>query len=207
MATDLPAEATFFPPGLDSDALKLYEVVDGEIRENPPMGAMESVLTGFLTGLMEPLARAGRLGRVVPETLFLIDRARNLKRRPDLAFVSDGRWPLRRRVPQTEAWDVVPDLAVEVVSESNSANSVVIKIEEYFRAGARRVWVVYPVVGKVYVYDSPTCVRILQRGDDLDGEDLLPGFRVALATLFEEGDEAPEDAATAGGAPESPRSD
>ena len=207
MATDLHVLESYPAPALDAEALKFYEVVDGEIRENPPMGAMESVLAGFLPGLMEPLARAGRLGRVVPETLFLLNRARNLKRRPDLAFVSEGRWPLRRRVPQTEAWDVVPDLAVDVVSETNSANAVVIKIEEYFHAGVRKVWVLYHVVSKVYVYDSPTRVRILQLGDDLDGEDLLPGFRVALATLFEQGDEESEDAATAGVSPEAPRGD
>jgi hypothetical protein len=67
--------------------------------------------------------------------------------------------------------------------------------------------VVYPVVGEVYVYDSSTRVRILQLGDDLDGEDLLPGFRVGLATLFEEGDAGPEHAATAGDSPESLRGD
>src|SRR5438309_6151248 len=91
MATDLHVPESFAPPGLDSDALKFYEVVDGQILENPPMGAMESVLAGLLSELMAPFARAGRLGRVVPETLFLIDRTRTLKRRPDLAFVSDQR--------------------------------------------------------------------------------------------------------------------
>ena len=89
---------------------------------------------------------------------------------------------------------MIPDLAVEVISQSNTADQVAIKIEEYFQAGVSAVWVIYPVSNKVYVYDSPTRVRILQVGDDLDGGDLLPGFRVALSTLFEEGDEEPEPA-------------
>ena len=55
---------------------------------------------------------------------------------------------------------------------------------------------VYPVVSQVYIYDSPARVRILELGDELDGEDILPGFRVALSTLFQEGDE-PEGAAPA----------
>lgn len=207
MATDLHVAGAFPLADMDSDVLKFYEVVDGRILENPPMGAMESVLTGLLTELMAPLARAAGLGRVIPETLFLIDRVRKLERRPDLAFVSNHRWPLRRRIPQTEAWDVVPDLAVEVVSDTNSANSVVIKIEEYFRSGVRKVWVIYPVVGKVYVYDAPSRVRILQVGDELEGEDLLPGFRVALATLFEQGEDGPGDPATADAAPEPPPGD
>jgi Uma2 family endonuclease len=205
MATDVQVSESFPPPAWDSDALKLYEVVDGQIFENPPMGAQGSILASFLQGLMDPIARSNGLGRVATETLFLIDRTRKLKRRPDLAFVSDQRWPLRRRVPDTEAWDVIPDLAVEVVSESNSANSVVIKIEEYFQSGVRAAWVIYPVVSKVYVYDSPTRVRILQVGDELDGGDVLPGFRVALSTLFKDGDEEPEPAKLIGEQPSTNR--
>ena len=125
------------PAHLDPDAAKFYEVVDGQIVENPPMGARESILASFLQDLMGPIARSNRLGRVVTETLFLIDRGRKLKRRPDVAFVSAERWSLKRQVPDTETWDVVPDLTVEVISESNSANAVARKIEEYFQAGVR----------------------------------------------------------------------
>lgn len=207
MATDLHAVGSYPPLGLDEDALKFYEVVDGQVLENPPMGAQESVLAGLLAELMAPFARASRLGRVVPETLFLIDRARDLKRRPDLAFISVARWPLSRRAPRAAAWDVVPDLAVEVVSESNSANSVVVKLEEYFQSGVRRVWVVYLIVKKIYIYKSPAMVRILQLGDDLDDEDLLPGFRIPLSAVFEEGDDGPDGPAAAGDVPEVPPSD
>ena len=63
------------------------------------------------------------------ETLFLLDRSRGLKRRPDVAFVSAKRWSLKREVPGTESWDVIPDLAVEVISKTNSANAVARKIE------------------------------------------------------------------------------
>jgi Uma2 family endonuclease len=79
---------------------------------------------------------------------------------------------------------VVPDLTVEVISESNSANAVARKIEEYFQSGVGLVWVIYPVTSKIHVYDSPTRVRILQLGDELDAEGVIPGFRVPLSTLF-----------------------
>jgi Uma2 family endonuclease len=92
---------------------------------------------------------------------------------------------LNRGVPDGEGWDIIPDLAVEVVSRSNSAEEVGMKIEEYFQAGVTRVWVIYPRLTKIYVYDSPTMVRILQLGDELDGEAIIPGFRVALSKLFE----------------------
>jgi Uma2 family endonuclease len=207
MATGLQVSESALSAGMDSDLLKFYEVVDGQIVENPPMGAEESIVASFLQGFMDPFARSNRLGRAATETLFLLDRTRNIKRRPDLAFISDRRWPLARRVPRTEAWDVVPDLAVEFVSESNSANSVVIKVEEYFQAGVRRVWVAYPVVSKVYVYHSPAQVRILQRGDDLDGEDIIPGFRIGVTTLFAEGGEPVDDGVIADGTPDVGRGD
>ena len=87
---------------------------------------------------------------------------------------------------------MVPDLVAEVISESNTADQVAIKIEEYFQAGVHVVWVIYPVTNKIYIYDSPTRVRILQLGDELDGGDTIPGFRVALSTLFEATGEEPE---------------
>ena len=185
MATGTYDLDTLPPAHLDPDAAKFYEVVDGHIVENPAMGARESILASFLQDLMGPVARASRLGRVVTETLFWIDRASKLKRRPDVAFVSAKRWPRKRPVPGTEAWDVIPDLTVEVISESNSADAVARKIEEYFKAGVSQVWVIYPSTSKIYVYDSPARVRILQLGDELDGGGVIPGFHVALSTLFE----------------------
>jgi Uma2 family endonuclease len=173
---------------------KLYEVVGGQVVEKPPMGAFESTLASFLARWMAPYADENHLGMVVTETLFPIDPKGNLKRRPDLAFVSVERWPLRRRVPRTEAWEVVPDLAIEVVSLTNTADQVNEKIEDYFRSEVRQVWVIYPGTSKVYVYDSPTTARILQLGDDLDGGTLLPGFRLPLAVLFGQEDEDQESA-------------
>jgi Uma2 family endonuclease len=184
MATGIQDLDTLPPAHLDPDAAKFYEVVDGQVVENPPMGARESNLASFLLGLISPIARSNRLGRAVNETLFMIDPARKLKRRPDVAFVSADRWSLNRQVPATETWDVVPDLTVEVISESNSANAVARKIEEYFQAGVRTVWVIYPSTNKIYVYDSPTQVRILQLGDELNGEGIIPGFHVPLSALF-----------------------
>jgi Uma2 family endonuclease len=165
----------------------LYEVVNGQHVELPPMGAFESSLASELHAFVHQCAKSKGLGRAVMEVLFLLSASAGLRRRPDVAFVSYERWPRRRRVPRQEAWDVVPELAVEVVSATNTAEEILAKVREYFQAGSKRVWVVYPAEEQVYVYQSPTQNRILARGDDLDGEDILPGFRLPLAELFEEG--------------------
>ena len=106
---------------------------------------------------------------------------------PDLAFVSYERWPRDRKISSESPWDVVPDLAIEVISPSNVVADIFGKVHEYFEAGVRRVWIVFPVQRQVYVYESATQVQIFGLGDALDGEDILPGFRLALAELFEDG--------------------
>jgi Uma2 family endonuclease len=189
MANTIATTEEISSPAPEPSDLELYEVVGGQIVEKPAMGAFESLLASLLWRWMAPHVDENQLGRVVSETLFRLDPALGLKRRPDLAFVSTQRWPLRRRVPRTEAWEVVPDLAVEFVSLTNTAEQVAEKIEEYFRAGVRQVWVVYPGTSKIYLYDTPTSLRILQVGDELDGGSVLPGFRLALEELFLQGTE------------------
>jgi Uma2 family endonuclease len=184
MATDLQTSEMLATQGLDSDTAKFYEVVDDRIVENPPMGALQSFLASCLDQVIGPFARSNQLGSVVVETLFLLDATRGLKRRPDLAFVSIRRWPLKRRIPATECWEVVPDLAVEFMSDTNTAAQVDKKIDEYFEAGVEAIWVIYPETRKVYVYDSATQVRILRVGDELDGGPVVPGFRIAVSDLF-----------------------
>ena len=94
--------------------------------------------------------------------------------------------PFGGGVPDVAVWDMVPDMAIEIVSPTNTADHVQEKIHEYFAAGVRRVWVVYPRQQEIYVYASPTEIQVLQLGHDLDGGDLIPGFRLPLAALFED---------------------
>src|SRR5262249_40896096 len=101
--------------------------------------------------------------------------------------VSFERWPKNRAIPPRDnAWEVVPDLAVEVISPHDLADEIIQKLTEYFQAGVRLVWIIYPQQRLVYVYDSPTQVRGLSPPDDLAGGPGLPGFRVPLASLFPE---------------------
>ena len=164
----------------------LYEVVEDQVVELAPMGAYEVWIASMLVARLATFATQHQLGRAVQEMLFDLTVATGRKRRPDVAFVSFDRWPLTRRVPRTEAWEVIPNLAVEVVSRTDSVDSIVDKIAEYFHAGVERVWVVFPSQEQVYVYDSPTRVRILTRTDELSGDPVLPNFRLPLTELFED---------------------
>ena len=78
-----------------------------------------------------------------------------------------------------------PDLAVEVISPSDRTREVLGKVSDYLAAGSRIVWVVNPVREEVSVFRSPFAPRVLAGTDLLDGEDVLPGFFVSVAEIFE----------------------
>ena len=80
-----------------------------------------------------------------------------------------------------------PTLAVEIISLTNTADEVAEKLEEYYRAGVRMVWVVYPVQMKIYAYTSTTQVRVLAPGDELDGGNVLPGSATDPAASLRQG--------------------
>jgi Uma2 family endonuclease len=162
----------------------LYEVVDGHIVEKEPLGAYEILVGSFLNTCLDGFARANNCGRAVSEMLF--DFGTGLaQRRPDVAYVSYDRWPRPRRVPRTQAWAVVPELAVEVISPSNTFEEVVNKVHEYFQAGVQHVWVVAPPQQQVYVYKSPSHIRVLNVQDAVTGDPFLPGFCLKVSELFD----------------------
>jgi Uma2 family endonuclease len=86
--------------------------------------------------------------------------------------------------PTSPVGDYVPALVVEIVSLSNRAAEIARKTNEWLEAGASLVWIVFPELKQVNVYESPTSSKILHLGDTLSGGDVLPGFQLKLQTLF-----------------------
>jgi len=165
---------------------QLYEVVDGQPVELAPMSAYAVWIATVLARQLGLVTEQHHLGWTVQEMLFDLGPAVRQKRRPDVAFVASTRWPRAQRIPRTEAWTVVPTLAVEVVSPTDRFDDVVAKVAEYFQAGVEQVWVVVPSQEQVHVYTAPTALRILTRADTLYGEPAIPPFRYPLTELFGE---------------------
>jgi Uma2 family endonuclease len=163
----------------------LYEIVNGQRVDIPPMSAYATWIASRLHGRLWPYAEDKELGTSVTEMLFVLDAEHNLRRRPDVAFVSQARWPLDRALPETGDWDVVPDLAVGVISPNDVFKDVLAKVREYFHYGVKVVWVIAPEEQQVYVYDAPTHVHILTGQDELTGGEVVPGFRMPLVHLFQ----------------------
>ncbi len=151
------------------------------------MGIFATWVASKLVILLGHHVAAQNLGWVVSEGLFHLPAPMNRDRRPDVAFVPYERWPKNRPIPPLDnAWDVVPALAVEVVSPTDVAEQLQEKIAEYFQAGVQLVWVVYPQRRQVHVYESLARIRGLSRPDELDGGAVVPGFRLPLTELFVE---------------------
>jgi Uma2 family endonuclease len=161
----------------------LCELVEGVLVEKV-MGYTESLLAAWIGTLLNNFVLPRNLGLVTgaDSTLELMP---DLVRIPDVAFTSWDRMPGRRR-PTQPVPRLVPDLAVEVLSQSNTPGEMSVKRDDYFTPGVRLVWEVDPSARTVTVYTSPTQSTTLQVGDDLDGGAVLPGFTVAVADLFAE---------------------
>jgi Uma2 family endonuclease len=101
-----------------------------------------------------------------------------------VAFVSYKRWPKDKPCPTTDPWPVVPELAVEVISPNDLAESVQAKVKEYLEAGVQLVWLIYPQLGWIVAYESLHRMRGFTMTDELDAEPVLPGFRLPLRELF-----------------------
>jgi Uma2 family endonuclease len=169
---------------------ELYEVVDGQRVRTPPMATISVWTASELARHLGNFAVA-KLGRVITEALFHLPAPINRDRRPDVAFVSYKRWPKTKPVPSGDPWDVVPNLAIEVVSPTDKAGELETKIAEYFSAGVELAWVVYPTLSKIHVYSSPTQpITVFNVGDVLDGDTVVPGFKLPLAELFTEAPDA-----------------
>jgi len=162
---------------------RLCELIDGVLVEKT-MGLRESCLAAVLIGLLRAFVAPRQLGIVTAP-----DGAMRLfpgqVRIPDVAFVSGKRLP-GGRMPREPIPDLVPDLAIEVLSESNSKAEMARKRVDYFGSGVLAVWEVDPESRTVAVFDSPDRFTTLNVADTLEGAPVLPGFLLPIRDLFGE---------------------
>jgi len=165
---------------------RLVELVDGVLVEKG-MGFRESLVAIVLAELLRLFVRPRRLG-IVTGADGMMRLNPGLVRIPDVAFVSWERLP-DRRVPDACIPDLAPDLAIEVLSESNTPAEMARKRREYFEAGVRLVWLVEHVSRTVTVFTSVDDFRSYNETDNLDGGNVLPGLSFSVRSIFAELDE------------------
>jgi Uma2 family endonuclease len=160
---------------------RLCELVDGVLVEKA-MGYYESRLAIVLAWLLETFVQANHLGIILGADATTRLRP-GLVRLPDVSFVSRRRLP-NQRVPREPVPDLVPDLAVEVISAGNTPQEMERKLQEYFAAGVHMVWYVYPDSKTVRVYKAPNQYTVLHEHQRLEGDEILPGFAIVIHDWF-----------------------
>jgi Uma2 family endonuclease len=175
--TYTPEDLLAMPNGDD------FELVGGELVERN-MGSESSWIGGRLHHFLSTFCDAANAGWVAPADASyqcFPDDADKV-RKPDVSFIRLERLPAEDR-PEGHC-PIAPDLAVEVISPHDLYSDVENKVDEYLEAGVALVWVIDAPTRTVRVHRADGTLADLQEDDELDGENVLPGFRCLLRDLF-----------------------
>lgn len=166
---------------LEAADKRLYELVDGVLVEKT-MGIREAIIAARICHFLWSYLEENDLGLAFgPDGPFRVKVGRI--RFPDAGFVPWERLP-GQELPEAAILNVAPDLAAEVISEGNTPKEMDLKLKDYFKAGVRLVWFIYPKTQSALVYTSITSKKELTKDETLDGGKLLPGFSLSLKKLF-----------------------
>ena len=163
---------------------RIVELVEGEIVEMPLPNGEHGEVLAILTVKIGHYVLEKELGRVTTgDAGFILERnpdGRDTVRGMDLAFISKSKAPAP--LPNT-LLEFAPDLAVEVISPSNEAADIRLKIRQLLDAGTTLVWIVYPELRIVDVHTRDGATT-LNAADTLSGGDVLPGFEIPVREIF-----------------------
>jgi Uma2 family endonuclease len=160
-----------------------YELSEGELIVTPSANLLHNELRDELNGRLRLFVRHHKLGLVTSETDMQL--ALDVVRRPDVAFISAERLQGidRRKVPVP----LSPDLVIEVVSENDRADDLILKVRQYLTAGSKAVWLFYPSTRLAYRYIPARLepeVRSADAGHGFEEPEMLPGLSIPLAEIF-----------------------
>ena len=157
-----------------------YEWNDGIIEKSPKMITFENLyiverLDDLFQALKPSLPQRGKLF-TEPESM----TSHTQLRIPDMAYYT------AQQIARAAQGTVpsLPEFIIEFISDNDMHPKVLAKLEEYFNAGARVLWLIVPQVKSVYVYTSPVDVTICKGDRVCSAEPVIPGFKISAAELF-----------------------
>jgi len=189
------------PDAAEWDVPDGFELVDGRLVEMP-MGAESGRVAGKLYYKLEAYCEANPVGTPLPGDIGFrcFPHRPRLLRKPDGSFIRRERLP-GNRVPAGDL-RIAPDLAVESISPNDLAEDVMEKVDDYLAAGVQLVWLIYPLSRRAVVFGPNGFGQWISEAGELDGRDVVPGFRCKLVDILQSPDPAGPPAPGAG-APES----
>ncbi len=161
-----------------------YEIVNGELVDMGSSGALHGYVCSLLVAALASYVLPKKLGVILDSSTAFKLKSGN-RRSPDISFFAKERLQGMTELP-TGFLNGAPDLAVEVLSPGNTVEEIHDKLVEYFENGTRLAWIIHPSEHYVLVYRSAhEPDRLLKSADSLDGEDVVPGFTLPVAELFQ----------------------
>jgi len=160
-----------------------YELVRGKLKKYMPAGNLHGIIALKIGRIIGNFVEENNLGVVVAaETGFLISHNPDTVRAPDSAFI--GKEKLAKHGITEKFFPDAPDLAIEVVSPNDRKKDIEDKVQDYLAADVKLIWIIYPQKQFVVVHRQSKVVSILFETDELEGEEVLPNFRLPLEKLF-----------------------
>jgi len=171
---------------LPENTEKRFELINGAIYEVPYPSPTHNLIIGNIYSPLRAFVKANKLGYAFTDTVkYALPNGDDFA--PDVSFISQERAP----VPLPKAFSAAPDMAVEVASPSNRERELLDKAESLLECGTQFVWIVYPntqVVDVCHLAKNGGMITYkLNVGDTLDGENVLPGFKLDVSEIFEIG--------------------
>jgi Uma2 family endonuclease len=164
---------------MTDDASRKYELVDGELIRMSPSGATHSNIALYIGGHLIMYVQSRRLGRA-----YGADGGFMLRRNPDTVLSPDASFVRAERVVVSDGFfPGPPDLAVEVISPSDTYGEVDRKVERYLAAGTQRVIVVNPR-NKTATITTPDGSQVITIDGSITGADVVPGWSLPMRELF-----------------------
>jgi Uma2 family endonuclease len=161
-----------------------HEVLNGKLIMSPKNNFQHENIVMRLSTALNAHAVQNRLGAVLGSNAGYWMHNRNC-RAPDVSFIPKARLQRLGFKPDTRTFFTgAPDLAVEVISASNTPADIHDRLEDFFNSGTQLAWLIHPEEQFVEICHSPIERKILGAGAHLDGEQLLPGFHYPIADLF-----------------------
>jgi len=161
------------------------DIIKGEIVEMAPAGFMHVIVAGNVYDILRGYTRQHKVGFVAMDNLmYLLDTVDDrieTARTPDVSFIR------QKNIPDfdfSKPFPGAPDLAIEVVSPSESAIDIESKIQDFFQAKTEQIWVIYPKSKKVYQYLSANKVTIHSEEDTFTADTLFPDLIISVHDLF-----------------------
>jgi len=158
-----------------------HELSEGELIVMPPVKFLHTLVAAAILDILRAYLREHPIAGAFAEAGYVLSHDPLIIRQPDISVLSNQ----RIAATQKDGWvEHSPELAVEIVSPSDFAQDLEVKVEQYLRYGAQQVWIVFPKQKQVHVHQPGSPRMVLNESETLPGGDLLPGFSVKVSDLF-----------------------